>query len=144
MTIVLFIHRDSSKKGVSLKNSIDQNFLKTELQVLATYKSLKTRLKKSSDFNEQEIFILLVDSKIRLNKLTLMTDLMEDKRIILILPDESKETLSTASQFFPRFFTPMGNKYDDLCSVLNKILNQNNLNTNNWITRGERKNVTSS
>ncbi|MCP3901771.1 MAG: hypothetical protein GY707_18835 [Desulfobacteraceae bacterium] len=130
MNILLFIHQDASKKGDSLKKTIDQNFPETKLQMYDSHKTLNAELKQYSGFSEKEIIVLLADSPGRLDQLSSMIDLMEDKRILLILPDESKETLSKASQFFPRFFTPLSDTYDDLCSVLNKIINQNNLNTN--------------
>ncbi len=130
MNLILFIHQNASKAGDSLKKTIDQNFPETKLQMYNSHKTLKNQLKKYSTFSEKDIFILMADSPDRLDQLSSMIDLMEDNRILLILPDESKETLSKASQFFPRFFTPVSDTYDDLCSVLNKIINQNNINTN--------------
>ena len=41
------------------------------------------------------------------------------------LIDESRKTISLASQFFPRFFTPVSETYNDLFSVLNKMMKQN-------------------
>lgn len=131
MNIILFIHQDSLKKGDFLKNVIDHKFPGTNLTTLQTFNAVKARLKNGSGFTEKEIFILLADSRNRLNKLTSLIDLMEGKRIILILPDEAKATLSRASQFFPRFFTPVSKTYDDLCSVLNKMINQEKININN-------------
>jgi hypothetical protein len=127
MNFILFIHQDSLKKGITLKNIIDKNFYGTELQTLHTLNSFKERLKKSIGPSENEIFILLAESQSRLNELTSLIDLLEGKRTILILPDESKATLSMASEFFPRFFTPMGDTYNDLCDVLNKMANQKQL-----------------
>ena len=124
MNIILFIHQDSSKKGASLINALDENFYGTKLTIVHTYKTLKAELKKKSAMAWKAIILLFVDSGSRLNQLTSLIDLLEDKRIILILPDESKETLSKASQFFPRFFTPISDSYSDLCSVMNKMINK--------------------
>ncbi len=140
MNIVLFIHQTSSKKGISLKNTLDTNFPKTKLQILNTYEELKKELKKCNDFSEKKIYILLADSSDRLNQLASMITFMEDKHIILILPDESNKTLSKASQFFPRFFTPLNETYHDLLSVLNNIINQDVINIKHS-TKGESKNV---
>jgi hypothetical protein len=131
MNIILFIHKDSLKKGDILKNIIDHKFHGTNLTTLQTFNEFKAKLKEGSGFIEKEIFILLADSKSRLTELTSLIDLLEGKRIILILPDEAKATLSCASQFFPRFFIPLSKTYDDLCSVLNKMINQEKINVNN-------------
>ncbi len=130
MNFILFIHRDSSKKGVILKKIIDQNFNSVEIQTLQTFNAFKARLEKAYNYNE-EIFILFVDSKNRLNELKSLIDLLDDKRLILILPDDSKSTLSDAHQFFPRYFTYINDTYKDLCDVISKMINpKNNITTN--------------
>jgi len=120
MNPVLFIHKDSPIKGETLKKVIDQKFKKIETHTLQTFNSLKERLKQVSNYNK-EIFILLADSKRRLNKLTPPIDLIERKRIILILPDGSKATVSIAHQFFPRYFTYINDTYAGLCAVITKM-----------------------
>jgi len=47
---------------------------------------------------DKEIFILLADSKNRLNELTSLINLLESKRIILILSGDSKATTHIAHQ----------------------------------------------
>ncbi|MCK5096557.1 MAG: hypothetical protein KAR45_00555 [Desulfobacteraceae bacterium] len=140
MNLVFFIHQDSLKKGETLKGIIEKRFNDINSRILHTFKMLKSRLKKSSGSTEKEIFVLLAESKNRLDELTSLIDLLENKRVILILPDESKETISKASQFFPRFFTLVSETYDDLLSVLNKMINQNNTNTKHY-NKGENKNA---
>ncbi|NOX33455.1 MAG: hypothetical protein GXP56_06920 [Deltaproteobacteria bacterium] len=124
MKLILFIHQDSSKNGANLENIMDQNFNGIEFSVFNTFNAFKFRLKQAPDYYENEIFILLADSKKRLDDLISLIDLLNDKRLILILPDESKATISKVHQFFPRFFTRITDTYDDLCSVLNKMINQ--------------------
>ncbi len=126
MSFILFIHQDASKKGDTLKIVIDRTFYEIKRQTIQTYNALKARLKKSPGFIEKDIFILFADSGSRLTELISLVDLLEDKCVILILPDESKATLSMAPQFFPRFFTSVSETYSDLCDVLNKMINQEN------------------
>lgn len=124
MSLILFIHKDASKKGDILKIVIDRTFYDIKRQTFQTFNALKSRLKKSSGFIEKDIFILLADSGSRLSELISLKDLLEGKCIILILPDESNATLSMATQLFPRFFTPVSETYGDLCDVLSKMINQ--------------------
>lgn len=124
MNLVLFIHQDSSENGAAFKNVVNQNFSETELQTLQTFNAFKTRLKQLVNFGDNEIFILFIDSKNRLKQLTSLIDLLEDKCVLLILPDDSKATISIAHQFAPRFITYINNTYDDLCAVLNNMILQ--------------------
>ena len=128
MNFILYIHRNASTKGETLKKIIDQNSKGIEIQTLQTFNAFKARVKQVSAYNN-EIFILLADSKKRLNKLTTLIDLLENKRIVLILPDESKETISVALQFIPRYFTFINDTYDDLCAVISKMANKKKGNT---------------
>ncbi len=125
MRLIVFIHQDSSMTGQHLKQAMDKNFRSIQIQSFQTFNSLKARLKQIHNY-DQEIFILLADSKSRLNKLMSLIDLMEDKRIVLILPDNSKAVTSMAHQFFPRYFTHVNDTYADLCAVITKMTNMEN------------------
>jgi len=121
MNFILFIHQDAPKEGKTLKKIIDQNCKGGEIQTLQTFNSFKARLKQIYNYNT-DVFILLADSKSRLDKLTSLIDLLESKRVVLIIPDDSKATVSMALQFFPRYFTIISDTYNDLCGVLNKMI----------------------
>ncbi|WP_300454985.1 hypothetical protein [Desulfobacula sp.] len=127
MNIILFIHQNSSKKGAIFKHVIDHNFNQIEIQIFQTVKAFKTRLKQALIF-EKEIYIIFIDSENRLKELTLLIDLLENKRILLILPTDLSAILSVAHQFFPRVFTFINDTYDDLCAVLTKMINQETKN----------------
>ncbi len=48
-------------------------------------------------------------------------EMMADVRLILILPDWEKNTLSRAHSLFPRFLTDSESDFSDVSAVLNKI-----------------------
>lgn len=121
MKFVIYYHKDTFTSGQILEAALNQEFAGVEHQVFQTFNGLKERFKQICNYNEKEIFIILADSRGRLEELTTLIDLMEDKRLILILFDESKATLSKASRFFPRFCTKISSNYGDLCKVLNKM-----------------------
>ncbi len=126
MNFILFIHQDSPKTGKMLKKILDKNCKGGEIKLLQTFNSFKTKLKQFPNY-EDEVFILFADSNNRLIELTSLIDLLENKRIVLIIPDDSEETVSIALQFFPRYFTFISDTYHDLCDVLNKMIDNENL-----------------
>lgn len=127
MNLILFIHQDASENGEILKGVIKQNFNRFDLQTIQTFNALKARLKLISSY-DNEVFVLLTDSETRLNELCSLADLLEDRRIVLILFNDSKATLSKAQRLFPRYFTYMNDTYKDLCSVLAKMMNKEPIN----------------
>lgn len=48
--------------------------------------------------------------------------LFEDRRLLLVLPDQSPNTISRALKFRPRFFTGPSDHFDDLCAVIKKTI----------------------
>ena len=120
MNLILFIHQDSPETGETFKKIIMQKFNVTEIHTIETLNTFKAKLKKPTHYNN-EVYILFIDSCQRLKELKSLVDLLDGKQLIMVLPDDSKSTLSLAHQFFPRYFTIINETYDDLCAVLSKI-----------------------
>ncbi len=120
MNIILFIHHDCRTKGEILIDIMAQNCENVGIKAFQTINSFKERLKQISNYNK-EVFILLADSENRLDELTTLIDLMENKRIIIILPENTNPIVSKVHQFFPRYFTTISESYTDLCSVITKM-----------------------
>lgn len=122
MKFILYYHMDAVALGQNLNNLLKKKFGRFDHQIFQTLNGLKERFREVHDYNEKELFILLADSQSHLKELTTLIDLIDDKCLILILPDESRSTLSTAYGLFPRFCTKISDNYYDLCRVLNKMI----------------------
>lgn len=122
MDLIFFVHQNSSRKGTTFKMAMEQNFKHLDIEFFKTFNALKERLGHIPVY-DKEIYVLLADSKKRLKELTELIELLEDRRIVLIIPDDSETTISTAHRFFPRFFTYMDDNYNDLYGVLKKMMN---------------------
>ena len=123
MNLILFVHQDSSHKGTIFKQRMEKNLKGLGIETFQTFNGFKTRLNRVYLY-DKEIFVLLADSKDRLKQLTSLLDLLEGKRILLILPDDSDLTTAAAHHFFPRYFTYVNDTYDDLCAVILKMTKQ--------------------
>ncbi len=122
MNIVLFAHKE---KGELLRNTIEKNGYGAKFHVFHNFNAFKSKLKKKFRNNNNEVLILFAESLNRLKQLISLVDLMEGKRIVLILPDESELTLAVAAQFFPRFFMSISDDYDNLCQVIGRMTDKN-------------------
>ena len=87
--------------------------------------ALKHHLKQGGHLSGQEIFVLLAETRQRLEEFISLADLLEDNRLVLVVPDNAPETLSRAQLLFPRFFTSVSERYDDLCSVVKQMIQKN-------------------
>ena len=116
--IVIFAHKTSGQRGRQLVESISSCHLPQSLLKLQTLNALKTYLKGSGEDSGGQILLLLAETRSRLADLTALADLLEDRRLILVVPDGEPATLSIGNTLFPRFFTPLADRYDDLCAVV--------------------------
>ena len=123
MKFILFYHQDTSKIGESFKNSIIENWASVETEIFHAIDHLENRMKNRRNFFENEVYMILVDSKRRLMELIAAGKAMEDKTLILILPEESEEMLRLAVQLYPRFITGLSDHYRDLHFVLRQMTN---------------------
>jgi hypothetical protein len=128
MNLILFIHQDASQQGEGLREQMTRFFGENTILMVHTFNALKHILKQPGSC-EQEVYVLLAESPRRLQELFRLMDLLDGRRIVLVLPDDAQTTVSMAHRFYPRFFTYVTTAYDDLCAVLQKMINQKNTHT---------------
>ena len=68
------------------------------------------------------IAILLAASKEELQELVSVGELLEDIRIILVLPDTDRDTVANAHILRPRYLTYVDSDFSDVAAVLSKML----------------------
>lgn len=121
MRIVIFTHRLAGDSGKTLVNGISSCQASESLLRIQTVNTLKEHLKRSGENAGNEILLLLAENRDRLEELTGLKDLLEDRRLILVVPDDDPATLSAAHLLFPRFVTPLSDQYHDLCSIMDRM-----------------------
>ncbi len=123
MNLILFVHQDASRQGEALQKKIGRHFDENIIQTVHTFNALKHILKQPGGC-DQKVYVLLAESPLRLQELFCLIDLLDGRRIVLVLPDDAMTTVSMVHRFYPRFFTYINNNYDDLCAVLYKMTNK--------------------
>lgn len=68
------------------------------------------------------IAVLLAASRQDLLELHAIKDLLDDIRIILILPDSESETTTLGHKLIPRFISYINGNFDDVGAVLRKMV----------------------
>lgn len=125
MNLILFVHQDASQRGEALQKQMTAYFGENTILMVHTFNALKHILKQPGG-RAQEIYVLLAESPGRLQELFRLMDLLDGRRIVLVLPDDAETTVGMAHRFYPRFFTYITTVYDDLCAVLYKMINPKN------------------
>lgn len=75
------------------------------------------------------IAILMIKNNQTLEKLTALSELLNDMKIILVLPDRSTDTIAAAHRLYPRFISYMDGDLHDIFAVLSKMINHHRSET---------------
>lgn len=76
----------------------------------------------------ETIGVLFAADRQDLANLLSIRDLLDDVRIILVLPDDKKETVSAGHRLRPRYISYAGGNFEDVAAVLNKMQERSLMN----------------
>ena len=120
MRLLLF---SSSPKGAGerLHRLLEAVFPGQKSEIIRTISDLSARLLQPLKYHPN-VAILVSKSKDELSELLSIRDLFDDVRIILVLPDRERDTVSKGHILRPRFLTYIDSHFLEIAAVLNKIL----------------------
>ena len=122
MNLIVFLHYKTEKEGQPLRNRLGALTGLNSIEYCSDFESFKERLQQPVRFERSEVFILFAAGQEQLQKFSAFNPYFEDRRIIIILPDDSPETIDGVLKLRPRYFTTKNDTYDDLCAVLKKLM----------------------
>ena len=124
-TLIFFIHRDAGESGAIFLKTIQKRFATIKIEVYQTNQELETYLRTVvTDIFNKRFIVLFADTQDRLNRLYELVDLFQGEQLIVLLPEKAKDTMDLVHKFLPRYFSFVDDSYDDVCSVLTKMINR--------------------
>jgi hypothetical protein len=103
-----------------LQRVIEMNFPRKHIEVCRSMEALSRRL--AQPIPGLLIVVLLAASREELSGIIMLKELLLDRRIILILPDDEPETASLGHMLRPRFITYRSSDYSDVSIVLGRMI----------------------
>jgi len=119
MTVLIYSTKtgDAEKRILSI---IEPRFSETSSHFFRTISALQSALRRPRE--DMIIVILVATSTKELEDLLSIRDLLEDIRIILILPNSDQETITDGLKLRPRFLTSCDSDFSDVAAVLRRML----------------------
>lgn len=118
MKTILYMKR-MEKIGTHLEQDILKHVPQINIERHHSLEQLSQLLRQP--LNKVSVVILIIASKEELTQISLMNPLFENSRIILILPDREKRTLSSCLELKPSFISFIDSDLKDVVSVLGQI-----------------------
>jgi len=122
ITIISFIHKEAGKNGKRLENNLKGRFPKIEQEFYDSGDNFQKRLGLPNFTGKKEIYVVLAESLERLGELLALRKLLEDRRLVLILPENHKTIISMGQRLLPRYVCSEPENHDEVVSVLEKMI----------------------
>lgn len=132
----LILYANGSNEVEERLGNIIETLIPEKLEIFRTIDSLSRRLRQP--LNDVAIAVLLATKRKDLLKLLSIKDLFDDIKIILILPDSNKDTISLGYKLYPRFVSYADSNFMDVAAVLEKMFRVIN-NKNMYQNKSEKK-----
>lgn len=109
---------DTDKKFQKLADRVNSMIT---VETVRTIEDLKLNLGKPK--HDLAFVVLCANSKHELISLLEIKNYLEDVKILLIVPDGRKETISLGFKLYPRFITSINDDYYTLTAIIIKMVN---------------------
>lgn len=119
---IFFIQNSLGTTGKRLEKAIGTNFPDVPQETYDTVESLQQRLCQPICRHENEILIVLAETHESLEQMAVLKELIEGRRLVMVLPGCGKETLSAAHRLLPRYVSNERDGFEELGSVLKKMI----------------------
>ena len=117
---IIYYSKTGEPSSGRLRRVIEMNIPKNHIEEYRTVEALSKRLEQP--IPELLIVVLLMASREDLSGVMMLRELLLDRRIILVLPDDDHETSAQGHMLRPRFITYGGSDYGDVSVVLGRMI----------------------
>ena len=119
MNIILYTNSKEIKAGERLLNKICSKFSCEHIEVIHDLDDFRKRI--YSFPKNIDVAVILTTSSSQLSDIIQYSDALDEIEIILILPDQKKNTVSMGLTLYPRFLAYMDSDFNDVSAVLEKL-----------------------
>lgn len=119
MNIVLYISSEETKVSERLLNRICMDFSCDNIEIFNNMADFRRRI--YSFPRKMDVAVILAPDDSQLSDLVQYREVLEDTEIILILPDQNRDTVSKGMRLYPRFLAYIDSNFDDVSAVLSKL-----------------------
>ncbi len=119
MNIILYTNGKEMKAGERLLNKICSKFSCEHIEIIDNLDDFRKRI--YSFPKNIDVAVILATNSSQLSDIIQYSDVLDEIEIILILPDQNKDTVSMGLTLYPRFLAYMDSDFDDVKAVLEKL-----------------------
>jgi hypothetical protein len=120
--LVLYISETVADPGRQLQEVLDDALPDIRLELFTGFEELVTGLKRPEA--EPAVMVLVLGHRAELEEFLPLRPELANTRVILVLPDESRETLSLAQRLSPHYVCAVGADFVEVATIIDEILKE--------------------
>ncbi len=121
MRIILYA-KAKTKAGQRLNDRLKEVNLRAKIDTYTTIDGLVGRLQQTGYTYDRRIVVVLAASSKELSAICAIKESFRDARMILIVPDRKKDTISAGHRMYPRYLAYADGNFNDVVAVLEKMV----------------------
>lgn len=122
MDLVLYFSEEAAGPGQELQEVLNNALPERRVELFTDLDELVTGLQRPEA--EPALVVLVIGNLAELEEFLPLRSPWEDTGVILVLPDETEETLALAQQLNPRYIKSADEDFVELASVIDEILKE--------------------
>jgi hypothetical protein len=120
--LVLYYSEEAEHRGRKLQEVLDNDLPDMRLELFTDFNELVTGLKRPEV--DPAAVVLVIGSRTELVEFLPLRPVLQNTRVVLVLPDQARETLTLAEQLDPYYIKPPGDDFVELASIVDELLEE--------------------
>jgi hypothetical protein len=120
--LVLYYSEEAERRGRKLQEVLNNDLPDMRLELFTDFEELVTGLQRPEV--DPAAVVLVIGSRTELDEFLPLRPVLQNTRVVLVLPDQARETLTLAEQLDPYYIKPSGDDFVELASIVDELLEE--------------------
>jgi len=120
--LVLYYSEEAERRGQKLQEVLNRDLPDIRLECFTDFEELVTGLQRPEV--EPVAVVLVIGSRTELDEFLPLRPDLENTRVVLVLPDQTRETLTLAQQLHPYYIKPPGDDFVELAYIVDELMEE--------------------
>lgn len=127
VNVVLYFSDEAEGPGRELLEILENDLPEIQVELFTGFDDLVTGLKRPEA--EPAVVALVIADRAELEEFLPLRPILEGSKIILVLPDDTAETLSMAERLEPHFIKSTEDDFVEVATIIDEILQERRIST---------------
>lgn len=125
--VVLYVSAEAEGPGRQLQEVLQNDLPEIQVEIFSGFEELVTGLKRPE--TEPLVVVLVIADRTELEEFLPLRPVLEDTRVILVLPEDTEETRSLADRLNPLFVKSPEDDFVEVATIIDEFLRERRVST---------------